>query len=93
MGRVSQFAVQNTIYTDTRIPVQYRGGGNPNGQRGIPFSVVQAAIKAYIEGLPSYASNAAAITAGLVTGEMYWTRKDADGGHDELPGNILTRVY
>ena len=89
MAIVSGFTVQNTIYTDTRIPVQYRGGGQPNGQRAIPFEVFLAAVHAYLGALDSYASDAdAIITGGLASGELYWTTND----HEVLPGNVLTRV-
>ena len=38
------FADQTTCYSDTRIPIQKRGGGNPNGDRGL----TPDAIKAYV---------------------------------------------
>lgn len=88
MAIVSGFATQTQVYSDTRFPIQYRGGGNPNGQRSIAWTILRAAAIAYLGTLDAYDSDADAIAGGLTSGDPYWTTNN----HNILPGNVLTRV-
>lgn len=40
MGKVSLYTTVGTLYTDTRLPFQFRGGGQPNGQYALELSTL-----------------------------------------------------
>lgn len=90
MAKVHTFALDNDLYTDTRIPYQYRGGGRPNTRRAFELSALLAFIEANIgleaalEGLPVYDNDDDAIAA-LGNGKPY--RSSAI--HDRLSNALL----
>lgn len=63
MAKVDTFALQTTLYSDTRIPFQFRGNGLPAAPRGVELSVLLAWIEANIS-----INGADPITATITSG-------------------------
>lgn len=90
---VKDFASQTVIYSDTRFPIQKRGGGNPDDDRGVtPAAIVNYVVSALVAGnvqtildlLPEYDTDADAVAA-LGSGKCY----RASAIHDRMSNAIL----
>ncbi len=63
MAKVDTFTLQTTLYSDTRIPFQFRGNGLPAAPRGVELSVLLAWIEANIS-----INGADPVSASITTG-------------------------
>lgn len=90
---VKDFTAQATIYSDTRFPVQKRGGGLTDADRGVtPAAIVAytvanlsvSNVQTILDLLPEYDSDADALAA-LGSGKCY----RASAIHDRMANAIL----
>jgi len=90
---VKDFPSQTVIYSDTRFPIQKRGGGNSDDDRGVtPAAIVNYVVAALVAAdiqtilalLPEYDSDADAVSA-LGSGKCY----RASAIHDRMSNAIL----
>ena len=90
---VKDFTAQATIYSDTRFPVQKRGGGLTDADRGVtPAAIVAytvanlsvSNVQTILVLLPEYDSDADALAA-LGSGKCY----RASAIHDRMANAIL----
>lgn len=90
---VKDFTAQATIYSDTRFPVQKRGGGLSDADRGVtPAAIVAytvanlsvSNVQTILDLLPEYDSDADALAA-LGSGKCY----RASAIHDRMANAIL----
>lgn len=62
-NKVHEFTLDNTLYSDTRVPYQYRGGGRSNTKRAFELSALVTFVLASVPANP-LSVQTASVTSG-----------------------------
>ena len=61
-NKVHEFTLDNTLYSDTRVPYQYRGGGRSNTKRAFELSALVTFVLASVPANPLSVQTASVTT-------------------------------